>query len=35
MMFMTPIPPTIREIPATTERILEIMEKSVPAGWVI
>ena len=35
MMFMTPMPPTTREIPATIERMPEMIEKSAPAGWVM
>ena len=32
MMFMTPMPPTMREMPATRVRMPEMMLKSEPAG---
>ncbi len=35
MMFMMPMPPTTREMPATIERTLETTVRREPAGWVI
>ena len=32
MMFIIPMPPTIREIPATIARMPEMMESNEPAG---
>ena len=32
MMFMTPMPPTMREMPATRERIPVMVLRSEPAG---
>ena len=35
MMFMTPTPPTTREMEATRVSMPEIMENREPAGWEI
>lgn len=33
MIFMMPTPPTMREMEATRVSMLEMMERSEPAGW--
>lgn len=35
IIFIMPIPPTMREMPATKESILEMMMKSELPGWEI